>query len=113
MRLSSVQEIESALTRLSIEDLRAVRDWLDDFIEDQLEVSQEFKTQVRRAQQALAEGVYSRTRQPEIASCAPRCRFTPGTSTLTSFDCPQRSKRGFKLPLTDWGWPWTATRLTA
>lgn len=68
MHMSSVQEIESALTRLSIEDLRAVRDWLDEFIEDQMEVSEEFKTKVRRAQQELAEGVYSRTRQPEIAS---------------------------------------------
>jgi hypothetical protein len=63
--MSSVKEIESALTRLSLDDLQAVRDWLDDFIEDQLEVSDEFKTKIQRAKQEIAEGVYSRTRKPK------------------------------------------------
>lgn len=65
MHMSSVKEIESALARLSLEDLQAVRDWLDDLIEDQLEVSDEFKAKIRRAKQEIGEGVYSRTRQPE------------------------------------------------
>ena len=63
--MSSVKEIESALTRLSLEDLQSVRDWLDDFIEDQLEVSDEFKAKVQRAKQEIAEGVYSRVHKPE------------------------------------------------
>ena len=63
--MSSVKEIESALARLSLEDLQAVREWLDDFIEDQLEVSDEFKTKIQRAKQEIADGVYSRTRQPD------------------------------------------------
>jgi hypothetical protein len=63
--MSSVKEIESALTRLSLDDLQAVRDWLDDFIEDQLEVSDEFKTKIQRAKQEIAGGVYSRTRKPD------------------------------------------------
>jgi hypothetical protein len=45
--------------------LQAVRDWLDDFIEDQLEVSEEFKTKILRAKQEIADGVYSRVRQPK------------------------------------------------
>ncbi len=65
MHMSSVKEVESALTRLSLEDLQAVRDWLDDFIEGQLEVSDEFKTKIQRAKQEIANGVYSRTRKPE------------------------------------------------
>jgi predicted nuclease with TOPRIM domain len=65
--MSSVKEIESALTRLSLEDLQAVRDWLDDFIEDQLEVSEEFKAKIQRAKQEIAQGVYSRTRKPEAS----------------------------------------------
>lgn len=65
MHMSSVKEIESALTRLSLEDLKAVRDWLDDLIEDQLEVSDEFKPKVQRAKQEIAQGVHSRTRNPE------------------------------------------------
>ncbi len=65
MNMSSVKEIESALARLSLNDLQAVRDWLDDFIEDQLEVSDEFKAKIQRAKQEIAGGVYSRTRKPE------------------------------------------------
>jgi hypothetical protein len=63
--MSSVKEIESALARLPIEDLQAVRDWLDDFIEDQLEVSDEFKAKIARAKQEIADSVYSRKRKPE------------------------------------------------
>ena len=66
--MSSVKEIESALTRLSLDDLQAVRDWLDDFIEDQLEVSDEFKGKVQRAKQEIADGVYARVREPEAGS---------------------------------------------
>ncbi len=65
MGMSSVKEIESALTRLSLDDLQAVRDWLEDFIEDQLEVSDEFKTKIQRANQEITSGVYSRTRKPQ------------------------------------------------
>ena len=65
MNMSSVKDIESALARLSLNDLQAVRDWLDDFIEDQLEVSDEFKAKIQRAKQEIAGGVYSRTRKPE------------------------------------------------
>jgi len=55
MRMSSVKEIESALTRLSLKDLQAERDWLDEFIEDQLEVSDEFKEKIQRAKQEIAD----------------------------------------------------------
>jgi hypothetical protein len=62
--MSSVKEIETALERLSLQDLQAVRDWLEDFIEDQLEVSEEFKGKIARAKQEIADGIYSRTRKP-------------------------------------------------
>ena len=63
--MSTVKEIESAITSLSVEEMQAIRDWLDDFIEDQLEVSDEFKAKIARAQQEIAAGVHSRVRQPE------------------------------------------------
>ena len=63
--MSTVKEIESAITRLSVEEMQAIRDWLDDFIEDQLEVSDEFKAKVARAKQEIATGIHSRVRQPE------------------------------------------------
>ena len=62
--MSNVQEIETALTKLPLEEMEAVRDWLDEFIEDQLEVSDEFKAKIQRAQQEIAAGVPSRVRQP-------------------------------------------------
>jgi len=61
--MSTIKQIESALERLPLEDLQSVRDWLDDFIEDQLEVSDEFKAKIHRAKQEIADGVYSRTRK--------------------------------------------------
>lgn len=63
--MSTVNEIESAITELSLEEKQAVRDWLDDLIEDQLEVSDEFKAKIQRAKQEIADGVYSRVRKPE------------------------------------------------
>jgi phosphoenolpyruvate synthase/pyruvate phosphate dikinase len=64
--MSSVKEIESALAKLTLDEKQAVRDWLDDLIEDQLEVNIEFKAKVRRAKQEIADGVYSRVRKPKI-----------------------------------------------
>lgn len=63
--MSSVKEIESALSNLSLEEKQAVRDWLDDLIEDQLEISDEFKAKIDRAKQEIAAGVHSRIRQPQ------------------------------------------------
>jgi hypothetical protein len=66
--MSDVKEIESALTKLSLEDLESVRDWIDDFLEGQLEVSDAFKAKIERAKREVGEGVYSRTRKPEAGS---------------------------------------------
>lgn len=63
--MSTVKEIEAALTKLRLEEMEAVRDWLDELIEDQLEVSDEFKAKIRRAKREIAAGVYSRVRQPQ------------------------------------------------
>ena len=63
--MSTVKEIEVALARLSVQDLRAVRDWLDDFMEDQMEVSEDFKAKIERAQTEVAQGIHSRRRSPQ------------------------------------------------
>ena len=63
--MTNVEELESALAGLSRPDLQSVRDRLDDLIEDQLEVSDEFKARIRRAQREIAAGVCARTRQSE------------------------------------------------
>ena len=63
--MSTVQEIESAITKLPLEKKEAIRDWLDEAIKAQLEVSDEFNAKIERARQELAAGVHSRVRQPE------------------------------------------------
>ncbi len=65
--MSTVKEIESALNGLSLEEKQAVRDWLDDLIEDQLEVSDEFKAKIQRAKREIADGQHSRAPNPEAA----------------------------------------------
>jgi len=65
--MSTVKEIESALNGLSLEEKQAVRDWLDDHIEDQLQVSDEFKAKIQRGKQEIADGQHSRARHPEAA----------------------------------------------
>ena len=63
--MSTVQEIESALAKLPLEEKEAIRDWLDEIIEDQLEISDEFKAKVQRAKQEIAAGIHSRERKTE------------------------------------------------
>jgi hypothetical protein len=65
--MSTVVEIESAIAKLSLDDKQAIRDWLEDLIEDQLEVSDEFKAKIQRAQQEISQGVHSRVRKPDAA----------------------------------------------
>jgi len=62
--MSTVQEIESAITQLSLEDMESVRDWLEDFIEDQMMVSDEYAEKIRRAKVEIAAGNHSRAKQP-------------------------------------------------
>lgn len=63
--MSTVKEIELALARRSVQDLQAVRDWLDDFMEDQMEVSDEFKAKIERAPTEIAQGIHSCSRTPQ------------------------------------------------
>ena len=61
--MSTVQEIESAIVRLSPVERETVREWLNDLAEAQSEVSDAFKTKVGRAREELARGEVSRVRQ--------------------------------------------------
>jgi hypothetical protein len=63
--MSSVKEIESALTRLSRRELESIRDFLDDLMEEELELSDAYKEKVARAQAEISRGEHSRTKQTE------------------------------------------------
>jgi hypothetical protein len=60
--MSTLQEIEAAVPKLSARELVELRAWLDDFCEDQLELTDAVKTELDEAHKDIAEGRY-RTRQ--------------------------------------------------
>ena len=66
--MSTTKEIESAITKLPLDEKEAIRNWLDEIIEDQLEVSDEFKAKIQRAKQEIQSGIHSRARQPKAGN---------------------------------------------
>ncbi len=65
--MSTVQEIESAIVRLRPGEQEAIRDWLDELVEEKLEVNDAFKAKIARAREAIVRGEVSRTRVPGAA----------------------------------------------
>ena len=62
--MSSVQEIEAALPKLSRAEIEEVRAWIDNFLEDQLELTDEVKAKLDQSRLEITEGSFS-TRQPK------------------------------------------------
>ncbi len=62
--MSSVQEIEAVLPKLSRAEIEEVRAWIDDFLEDQLELTDEVKAKLDQSRREISEGNYT-TRQPK------------------------------------------------
>jgi hypothetical protein len=61
--MSTVQEIEAAIPRLSRGEIEEVRAWIEDYLESQLELTDEVKAQLDQSRRETAEGRYS-THQP-------------------------------------------------
>jgi hypothetical protein len=64
--MSKVEQMETELRKLSQAELRQIREWLDDMIEDNLEFTPEFEESIRQAERDGAEGHSARR---------PRCRL--------------------------------------
>ena len=62
--MSKVAQIESELEKLSQAELREIRAWLDDVIEDDLEFTPEFESAIQQSERERAKGISTRTRQP-------------------------------------------------
>jgi hypothetical protein len=60
--MGTVQEIENAISRLSPEEMRLVRDWLENQLEDRMEMTDEFRDRIDRSEREMAEGQRPRTR---------------------------------------------------
>ena len=61
--MSTLQEIQSALPKLNREELHTLQDLIDEMMEDERELSDEFKTKLARADAQIAAGEY-RVRHP-------------------------------------------------
>jgi len=62
----NVQEIEQAIRTLPRTEIERLRSWIEDYLEDQLEVSEEFQAKIDNGKRDIAEGRV-RTRQPNEA----------------------------------------------
>jgi hypothetical protein len=65
--MSKVEQIEAELRSLSPADLKRIRDWLDDLVEDRLEFREDFEVAIRDAEREMAAGLRPRVRKPEGA----------------------------------------------
>ena len=62
--MSKVEQIEAELQSLSPAELKRVRDWLDDFVEDRLEFREDFESAVQESEREMAAGLRPRVRKP-------------------------------------------------
>jgi len=61
--MSKVEQMESELRKLSQSELRQIREWLDDLIEDELEFTPEFERSIQQAERDMADGKSARVRE--------------------------------------------------
>ena len=62
--MSTVKEIQAAIPNLSREEIEQIRMWIDDYLEDQLELTDDVKAKLDQSRREIAAGQYT-TRQPK------------------------------------------------
>jgi t-SNARE complex subunit (syntaxin) len=62
--MSTVKEIQAAIPTLSREEIEQIRRWIDDYLEDQLELTDDVKAKLDQSRREIAAGQYT-TRQPK------------------------------------------------
>ena len=62
--MSTVTEIQAAIPKLSREEVEEIREWIDDYLEDDLELSDEVKAKLDQSRAEIAAGRFT-TRQPK------------------------------------------------
>jgi formate dehydrogenase maturation protein FdhE len=53
--MRTVQEIESAIERLSEAEKREVQEWLENLLEDRMELREEFKASIETSEREMAQ----------------------------------------------------------
>ena len=62
--MSTVKEIEAAIPKLSRAEIEEIRDWIDNYLEDRLELTDEVKAKLDQSRREIAAGQYTK-RQPK------------------------------------------------
>ncbi len=62
--MSTVEEIRTAIPKLSRAEIETIREWIDDYLEDPLELNDETKAKLDQSRREIAAGQYT-TRQPK------------------------------------------------
>jgi hypothetical protein len=62
--MSTAEEIRTAIPKLSRAEIEAIREWIDDYLEDRLELTDEIKTKLDQSRREIAAGQYT-THQPK------------------------------------------------
>ena len=57
--MSTVKEIQAALPKLSREEIEQVRTWIDDYLEDQFELTDEVKAKLDQSRREIAARQYT------------------------------------------------------
>ena len=57
--MSKVEQIENDLKSLPPDELRRVRDWLNDLLEDELEFTPEFEADIRESEREMAKSAFA------------------------------------------------------
>lgn len=65
LAMSRVEQMESELRKFSQAELRQIRGWLDDLIEDEQEFTPEFERSIEEAERDTAAEKAVRVREPE------------------------------------------------
>lgn len=60
--MTTVKEIEAAIPRLTRAQVEELRAWIDDFLEDQLEITDEVKARLDQSRREIADGNYTTRR---------------------------------------------------
>lgn len=63
-RVSTVREIEEVIPRLSRAEVEALRDWIDDYLEQSMQLSDEVIAKIEQSKREIAAGNFT-VKQPK------------------------------------------------
>ena len=63
--MSKVERVESELRKLSQPELRQIREWLDEVIEDELQFTPEFENSIPQSERDMTSEKSVRVREPD------------------------------------------------